>query len=295
LYQGHLNKRVIVTGGTGFIGRALSAALTARGDTAIAVSRTPGRGRIGWSELDAAVDGADAVVNLAGEPVADARWTSARLEVLRSSRLDATARVTSAITRAARKPPVLVSGSAIGFYGTRTDDAVLAEGALPGDDPLAHITVAWEEAARPAASVTRVAWPRIGVVLGPGGGALEKLARPFRWFVGGPVGTGKQWVSWIHLDDAVRALLFAVDTEALAGPFNVTAPNPVTMDDLARALGAAMRRPAAMRVPGVALRIALGDGLAQMLLTGQRIAPGALTAAGFAFERPLIEQALAGI
>ena len=284
-----------MTGGTGFIGGALVAALAARGDEATVVSRTPGVGRIGWDGLDAAIDGADAVVNLAGEPIADARWTSARLALLRSSRVDATTRVASAIARAVCKPRVLVSGSAIGFYGTHTDDAVVAEGAPPGDDALARLTVAWEEAARPAASVTRVAYPRIGVVLGRGGGALQKLALPFRWFVGGPVGTGAQWVSWVHLHDMVRALLFAVDTEAIVGPFNVTGPHPVTMNELARTLGAVMRRPSALRVPGFALRLALGDGLAQVLLTGRRIAPRALVDAGFAFELPDIGRALAAI
>jgi len=292
-----MGKRVIVTGGTGFIGAALVAALAARGDEAVVVTRKASgehAGRIGWDALDQTVDGADAVVNLAGEPIADARWTAARLETLRSSRLDATTRVTAAIRRASRRPRVLVSGSAVGFYGMRMSDDVLTERAPAGDDVLARLTVEWENAARPAESLaTRVACARIGVVLGRGGGALEKMALPYRWFVGGPVGGGTQWVSWIHLRDAVRALLFALDSDALAGPFNVVAPNPVTMNELARAIAAAMGRPAAFRVPAVALRLALGDGLARVLLTGQRVAPSVLVAAGFTFELPEAHQALA--
>jgi uncharacterized protein (TIGR01777 family) len=294
--------RVIVTGGTGFIGRALVAALAARADEPVVVSRAPGGDprrdarSVGWDALDREVDGADAVVNLAGEPVADARWTKARLERLRSSRLDATSRAVAAIARATRKPRVLVSASAIGYYGMRKDDAVMVEASPAGDDVLAKLTVDWEAASRPAASsATRVANPRIGVVLGRGGGALAKMLPAFRLFVGGPVGEGTQWVSWVHLRDVVRALLFAVDTDALTGPFNVVAPNPVTMNDLARALGASLGRPTAFRVPGFALRLALGDGLASVLLTGQRATPKALLAAGFTFELPAIEQALAAL
>jgi uncharacterized protein (TIGR01777 family) len=289
--------RVIVTGGTGFIGSALVTALAARGDEAVVITRTPrGAGQVGWEAIAAAIDGAGAVVNLAGEPVADARWTKARLERLRSSRLGATSRVVAAITRAASKPRVLVSASAIGYYGMRKDDATMVEASPAGGDVLAKLTADWEAASRPAqSSVTRVANPRIGVVLGRGGGALAKMLPAFQLFVGGPVGDGTQWVSWVHLRDAVRALLFAIDTETIAGPFNVVAPNPVTMNDLARALAATLGRPSALRVPGFALRLALGDGLANVLLTGQRVTPEALLAAGFTFELPTIERALAAL
>jgi uncharacterized protein len=287
--------RVLVTGGTGFIGRALSVALARRGDEVAIVSRRPSEGAggaAGWEAIESEIERADAVVHLAGEPVAGGRWTAERLERIRASRVDSTARIARAIARAHRKPRVFVSGSAVGFYGTRSDDRTLDESAPPGDDELARIVVAWEAAAAPAAPFTRVVHPRTGVVLGRNGGALASMATPFKLFVGGSLGTGKQWVSWVHLRDAVRALVFAIDRDALVGPFNVTAPHPVEMDTFTRALGHALHRPSAMRVPAIALRAALGDGLAQVLLTGQRAEPRRLLEAGFTFEFPRVAEAL---
>ncbi len=287
--------RVLLTGATGFIGRALALALSRRRDEVIAVSRTASAGGVAWDAVEAEVERADAVVHLAGEPVAGARWTPERLAEIRTSRVDTTARLARAIARAARKPRVFVSGSAVGFYGTRTDDRPLDESASPGDDELARIVVAWEAAAAPAASFTRVVHPRTGIVLGHGGGALEQMVTPFKWFVGGSIGTGKQWVSWVHLRDEVRALLFALDHEKLAGPFNVVSPDPVDMNAFTRALGRAMHRPSAFRVPATALRVAFGRGLAHVLLTGQRAVPGKLLEAGFTFEFPDVDAALADI
>jgi uncharacterized protein (TIGR01777 family) len=287
--------RVLLTGGTGFIGRALSAALVDRRDEVVVVSRHAQAAAVGWDAIEAEVGRADAVVHLAGEPVADRRWTAARLESIRTSRVESTARVARAILKAARKPRVFVSGSAVGYYGMRSDGAVLDETSPPSDDVLAQIVVAWEEAADPARTVTRVVHPRTGVVLERGGGALAKMAPPFKMFVGGPLGGGKQWVSWVHLRDEVRALLFALDHEALTGPFNVTAPEPVDMDRFAKALGHALHRPSVMRVPAAALRLALGSGLAEVLLTGQRALPRSLLAAGFTFEFPRVDQALEAI
>jgi uncharacterized protein (TIGR01777 family) len=287
--------RVLVTGGTGFIGRALTLALAERRDDVAIVSRRSTPGGVRWDDLEREVERADAVVHLAGEPVAGGRWTPGRLEAIRASRVDTTARIARAIAGAARRPRVFVSGSAVGVYGMRTDDAALDESSPPGEDVLARIVVAWEGAAAPALGVTRVVHPRIGIVLGRGGGALESLMTPFQWFVGGAVGSGKQWMSWIHVRDAVRALLFAVDHAALAGPFNVTAPEAVDMDTFARALGRALRRPSALRVPAFALRAALGPGLAQVVLTGQRALPRKLVDAGFVFDLPRLEVALEAI
>jgi uncharacterized protein (TIGR01777 family) len=177
----------------------------------------------------------------------------------------------------------------------RSDGAVLDETSPASDDVLAQIVVAWEAAADPARTVTRVVHPRTGVVLERGGGALAKMAPPFEMFVGGPLGSGKQWVSWVHLRDEVRALLFALDHEALTGPFNVTAPEPVDMDHFAKALGHALHRPSVMRVPAAALRLALGSGLAEVLLTGQRALPRSLLAAGFTFEFARVDKALEAI
>jgi uncharacterized protein (TIGR01777 family) len=290
--------RVLVTGGTGFIGRALVAVLRERGDEAIVVSRRgPGEGSaVGWDAVEREVERADAVVHLAGEPIADARWTPARVQLLRDSRVRTTERIARAIAASPRKPRVLVSGSAVGIYGMRDDDRELDEAAAPGDDVLARMAVDWEAAADPArAAGVRVVHPRTGVVLGPGGGALARMVTPFRWFVGGPIGSGRQWVSWIHLRDTVRALLLAVDSEALSGAVNVVAPHPVTMNELARAIASALNRPAALRVPSFALRAALGRGLAEVLLTGQRAVPRRLLDAGFSFDFPRIDEACADV
>jgi uncharacterized protein (TIGR01777 family) len=285
--------RVLVTGGKGFIGRALARSLDERGDEAVVVSREGGAGAVGWDAIESEVERADAVVHLAGEPIADARWTPSRLERIRDSRVRTTETIARAIERAAHKPRVLVSGSAVGVYGLRTDDEELDEGSPPGDDVLARMAVAWEGAAAPArAAGVRVVHPRTGVVLGSGGGVLAKMAGPFRWFAGGPLGDGRQWLSWIHIRDTVRGLLFALDSSALAGPYNLVAPQPCTMGAFAVELGRALNRPAAIRVPAFALRLALGDGVARLLLTGQRALPRKLLAAGFAFEFPGLREAL---
>lgn len=280
--------RILLTGGTGFIGTALSAALQARGDQVVVVSR---RGPVTWDRVEDEVAKADAIVHLAGEPIADARWTPERLDRIRSSRVDTTRRLaTSLASRPHAK--VFVSGSAVGIYGMRLDDVICDESTPAGDDVIARIGVEWEAAAAPARDAgVRVAHPRIGIVLGRGG-ALAKMRKPFELFAGGPIGTGKQWLSWIHVSDVVRALLFALDRESLAGPFNVVAPAPATMNDFARALGKALGRPSLFRVPALALRAALGDGVAELLLTGQRVVPRKLQEAGFEFQFPSLDDAL---
>jgi uncharacterized protein len=289
--------RILLTGGTGFIGTAVTKAFQSRGDEVVIVSRriahgASREGRVGWDAVEAEVERSDAVVHLAGEPVAEARWTPQRLELVRSSRVDTTLRLARAIASAVRRPRVFVSASAVGFYGMRRDAVLCDEKSAAGDDVLARIGVAWEAAADPArAAGVRVAHPRLGFVLGRGG-ALGKMVGPFRWFVGGPVGDGTQWVSWIHVKDVVRAILLLVDREVLAGPVNLVAPAPVTMNDLAHALGRVLGRPSAFRVPALALRLALGDGLAELLLTGQRVAPRCLEEAGFTFEFPALPGAL---
>jgi hypothetical protein len=274
----------------------VAAALRDRGDEVVVVSRRPSvdaaGASVGWDAVEREVERVDAVVHLAGEPVADARWTPERLERIRSSRVDTTARLARAIAAASQRPRVFVSASAIGIYGMRRDDVLCDEQTSPGDDVLARVCVAWEAAAEPAkAAGVRVAHPRIGVVLGPGG-ALAKMVKAFRWYVGGPVGDGKQWMSWIHVDDAVRALLLLVDTEALSGAVNLVAPAPATMNDMASAIGRTLGRPSSMRVPAFALKLALGEGLAELLLTGQRVASRRLEGAHFAFAFPSLHEDL---
>jgi uncharacterized protein (TIGR01777 family) len=283
-----MGRRILLTGGTGFIGGALAAALRERGDEVVVVSR---RGPVTWNEVEGHVAAADAVVHLAGEPVTDGRWTRERFARIRSSRVDTTARLAAAMA-GGRGARVFVSGSAVGIYGTRTDDAVCDEDTAAGEDALAKVCVEWEAAARPAAEAgVRVAHPRVGIVLGRGG-ALAKMSGAYRWFVGGPVGSGTQWVSWVHVKDVVGALLLLLDRDDLSGPFDVTAPTPVTMNDFAAAIGRSLGRPSAMRVPAFALRLALGEGLAEALLTGQRAVPRRLLDSGFAFSFTDVGEAL---
>lgn len=291
--------KVLITGGTGFVGRELCELLVGRGDDVVVLTRGASRasGRVRFVAFDGPwqreLDDSDAVVNLAGAPIFEGRWTERRREELVSSRVGLTRTLAAALGQAASRKRVLVSGSAVGYYGMREGDRLLDERSPAGDDFLAGLCVAWEAAAREAeAPRTRVAIARVGIVLGRGGGALSKMVPAFRAFVGGPLGSGHQYMSWIHLRDAARALLFAVDRESLTGPFNVTAPAPATMNDLSAELARALRRPSLFRVPGAALRLALGQS-ADALLTGQRALPRALADSGFSFVFPDLGSALA--
>ncbi|MBX3190797.1 MAG: TIGR01777 family oxidoreductase [Labilithrix sp.] len=307
--------RVVVSGGTGFIGRALVASLTERGDDVAVLSRGKIGGHLGprpgccrgagkvelasWTpelegEWTRVVDGADAVIHLAGAGIFDERWTAQRKEILRSSRIRSTELLAGAIARAKKKPRVFVSGSAVGYYGTSTGDRELVEDEPAGKDFLATLTRDWEAAASAAREAgVRVAHPRIGLVLGRGGGMLAKLVPVFRAYVGGPVGSGAQYMPWIHLADTVRAIEHAVDG-TLEGAFNVTAPDPVTNEAFSRALGRALGRPAIMRVPEAAVKLAFGAG-AEVVLTGQRAVPQKLSRAGFDFVFPELASALADL
>jgi uncharacterized protein (TIGR01777 family) len=284
--------KIAISGGTGFVGTRLVPALLARGDEVTLLvrpqtdlSRIDPRVKRGAID-DATLRGVDAIVNLAGAAVMDERWTPARLKVLRDSRIE----TTRALAATAKDARVFVSASAVGYYGMRRDDEAIDESAPPGDDVLARICVDWEDAARAASG--RVCMARIGIVLGPGGGALARIAPVFRRFVGGPLGSGKQWWPWIHVDDVVSSILFAIDHDDFSGPFNTTAPTPVTMNELAKTLGAVLHRPSVMRAPELALRLALGDS-AEVLLTGQRALPKKLLAAGFGFTHTSLKAAIA--
>jgi len=299
--------RVILTGGSGLIGRAVAAELAAAGHEPIVLSRDPakvpdlppgvraerwdGKTAAGWGGL---FDRESAVVHLAGEPIADGRWTAERKRRILSSRVESSAAVVAAISAAAVKPRVLLQASGIGYYGD-TGDREVEESDPPGDDFLARTCVAWEGATAAVEALgVRRAVLRTGVVLAREGGALPRMLLPFRLGVGGPLGDGRQWFPWIHMADEVGAIRFLLEHADAAGPFNLCAPNPVRNADFARALGRALYRPSFLPTPAFALRLALGE-LAQALLTGQRAFPRHLTAQGYAFRFPVLAGALADL
>jgi uncharacterized protein len=239
----------------------------------------------------AAFDQVGAVVHLLGEPVAQ-RWTDQAKQGIRRSRVDGTRSLVQGLLALApdRRPGVLVSQSATGFYGPRRDEQ-LTEAAPAGDDFLAGVVVGWEAEAMRAASELRVAVTRTGVVLSPKGGALAKMLPFFRLGIGGPVAGGRQYVPWIHLDDVLGAMLFCLDNAAAVGPINLTAPSPVTNTELSHTLGRVLRRPAVLPVPAPALKLLYGE-MAQIVITGQRAVPARLTELGYAFRHPELEPAL---
>lgn len=294
---------VLITGGTGFIGSALAASLLAdlhtvtilTRDTGMAGNRIPA-GAKAIRDL-ARADAVDAVVNLAGANLGAARWNPVTKMAFRTSRIDTTRRLVDWLRRldADRRPKVLVSGSAIGWYGPRGDEP-LAESATPGDDYSATLCRDWEAEAMKATSLgVRVCTLRTGIVLGPqgpaGGGALAQMLPAFRLGGGGRMGSGRQWMSWIHRDDHIALTRFLLDHATLSGAFNATAPNPVTNAEFAATLGRVLKRPAILPMPGFALRMIVGE-MAEILLSGQRVMPQAALDAGFAFRHPTLEAAL---
>ncbi|HEX4338483.1 MAG TPA: TIGR01777 family oxidoreductase [Polyangiaceae bacterium] len=295
-------QKIVISGGTGFIGRAVVAALHARGDDVTVLSRDPSRARVtaasqvrfeAWDghRSPASVDGSDAVIHLAGEPAIGKRWSDAVKQEIVASRVRSTEHLVDAMGVASRRPSVFVCASAIGYYGAHGDEP-LDETADAGSDFLARVTLAWEAAASRAGEFgVRVVRARFGVVLGRGGGALAEMARPFKLFVGGPIASGAQIVSWVHIDDAVGAVLRAVDDVRLQGPINVTAPEAVTNKELSDVIGRVLRRPSVMRVPEVALRVAFGEA-AGPLISGQRAVPAVLQRVGYAFRYSRIEDAV---
>jgi uncharacterized protein (TIGR01777 family) len=243
------------------------------------------------TEWKSALDGADGVINLAGEPIAEKKWSATQRRRIEKSRIDGTRGLVQAIAEAAHKPQLLISASAIGYYGPRRDE-IITEAAGPGSDFLSTLCREWEAEAEKAQGFgVRVVRLRTGIVLGSGGGALGKMAAPFKYFVGGKLGSGKQWMSWIYLEDHVRLIIELMSNSRANGPVNATAPNPVTNKDFCQTLGKVMRRPCWATVPGLALKLAVGE-MADMLLTGQRVVPAVAEKLGFQFRYPKLEEAL---
>ena len=297
--------KIVVAGGTGFLGRPLAEALSRSGCEVVVLSRDGGVAgparTVRWAPDGSAgawaseIDGCGAVVNLAGEPIAGKRWTEAQKDRIRTSRILATRSLVEAINGATRPPSVFVSGSAVGYYGALGDE-IAAEEHRAGRDFLAGVCVDWEaEARRAAASATRTVLVRTGLVLERDGGALPQMLPPFRFGVGGPVGSGRQYWPWIHRADWIAMVQWAVATPAVDGALNATAPAPETNAAFARALGRAMHRPALMPAPAFALRIALGEMADALLLTGQRAVPAKAERLGFAFKYRDLPAALASL
>jgi uncharacterized protein (TIGR01777 family) len=284
----------------------LVARLLERGDEVLVLSRRPEQARrvLGASpnlkllEYDpyqpqawaSALEGYEAVVNLAGEPLASSRWTEAKKREIRRSRVETTQALVQALASLGQKPQVLISSSAVGYYGSRPEGEPLTEADPPGQGFLAEVCQAWEAAARPAEELgIRLAILRTGIVLGPDGGALAQMLAPFQFFLGGPIGSGKQWVSWIHRDDWVSLVCFLLQQGS--GVFNATAPNPVQMEEFCRTLGQVLARPSWLPVPAPALELLLGEA-AQVVLTGQKVIPQAALQLGFTFQYPHLKEAL---
>ena len=286
---------VVVTGASGLIGGALIRELRRRGTNVIAVSRNPrahaasgGVNWIAWDGLPDAVAGAAGVVHLAGEGIVDQRWSESRKTALRNSRIERTAQVVEAIQASGEKPAVLVSASAIGYYGSRVERES-SEAAPPGNDFLASLCQDWEAATSEAG--VRTATLRFGIVLATEGGALERLLLPFKLGLGGPIGLGRAWWSWVHIDDTVGVIMHALQDSAVEGALNVTAPHPVRNAEFSRALGRALKRPAFAPLPPIALKLMLGEG-ASVLLASQRIIPTRTLDLGYRFLHPEIDSAL---
>ena len=300
--ENNLNaSRVILSGASGMIGTALRSSLAARRTPALQLVRGPAssEGQLQWdpakplpSSQCRSIEGCAAAIHLSGANLAGRRWNAAYRETLRASRVESTRSLAATLAALRRPPQSLLVASAIGFYGDRGGE-LLTEASGPGTGFMAHTCSEWEAAADPAAQAgIRVVHLRFGVVLGRGLGALERMLPPFRLGLGGTLGNGRQWMSWISLTDAINGILFAMGTPSISGPLNLTAPNPVTNAQFTRALGRELGRPALFPVPAFALRLALGPIADEAILASARVIPAKLQAACFPFGHPTIEEAL---
>jgi uncharacterized protein (TIGR01777 family) len=297
--------RVLISGSTGFLGTALVEKLSGEGHEVArlvrrgtALKQAAGQAHtISWDpvvgEFDAAsAEGADTLVHLAGASIAGGRWNASRKELLRTSRIDATRHLMGALAKLQRPPHAIVAASAIGYYGDRGDET-LTEGSTPGSDFLAGACREWEaEAARGAEFGARVVRLRFGIILAKHGGALPQMAMPIKLGVGGRLGSGRQWMSWVTLEDTVRIVEFALANSGLAGPVNVVAPNPAQNGEFTKVLAKTLHRPASFPAPAFALRLALGEMADALLLVSQKVVPSKLVEAGYSFQQPNLASAL---
>jgi uncharacterized protein (TIGR01777 family) len=292
---------IVIAGGTGLLGTALHGALRHEGHRVLVLTRqpthehevrwAPEQDDFAWAHI---LSGATAVVNLAGTSIASGRWTAARKASIYQSRIAATRALVKAIADVPHAPPVFISGSAVGYYGAR-DDEPATEATPPGSDFLAEVCRDWEAIANQASARSRVVFVRSGVVFARQGGALPQLVLPFRLFAGGPAGSGRQFVSWIHLQDWVALIQWALAAATIAGPLNATAPTPVTNEELSHTIGRVLGRPSFVRAPAFALRLLLGEMADALVLGGQRVIPEVARQHGFVFRYPTVESALKAI
>ncbi len=299
--------KIAIAGATGFVGTRLVERLQTQGHEILILTRNPQQAGtrfpqaqvVSYNPLKSGVwqesiSGCNAVINLAGEPIAEKRWTSEQKRTILDSRQIGTQKIVEAISSASVKPQVLINASAIGYYGT-SETSKFTETSPAGNDFLAEVCTKWETAAQAVtASGTRLVILRLGIVLGEDGGVLGKMLAPFSAFVGGPIGSGKQWFSWIYRDDLVKMIIAAIEDPQMQGVYNATAPNPVTMADFAATLGTVMNRPSWLPVPNFALEALLGEG-AIVVLQGQQVVPTNALARGFEFQYPTLKPALAAI
>jgi hypothetical protein len=292
--------RILVSGASGLVGSALTLALRAAGHTVNRLVRPGGKaapGDVYWDPPagrteNGGLEGVDAIVHLAGASIAEGRWTETRKKVLRASRVDATRHLVAACSKLARPPKIFISASAIGYYGNRADEE-LSEESAPGSDFLAEVARSWEaEAAKAGEFGARAAQMRFGVILSKHGGALPRMLLPFKLGAGGRLGSGRQWMSWVTLEDVVRVLRHALESDGLSGPVNVVAPSPVTNSEFTRTLGRVLHRPTLFPVPAFALKLMLGEMAEALLLASQRVMPRRLLSNGFLFGDPQLEPAL---
>ena len=290
--------KILLTGGTGFIGRLLRKELILAGYELFILTRAKKENKerlnyISWnwhnpSDLSELINQVDVVINLAGESIAKNKWTKEQKEILYKSRIETTRLIVNGINNSTKKPKKLISASAVGIYGNRFDEKI-TEDSSQGTGFLANVCSDWEVEAKKAK--TNVVILRIGIVLGKGGGALEKMLLPFKMFLGGPLGSGKQWMPWIALDDVVRLIKFAIEKENITGILNVTSPNPVTNKEFSNILGKVLQRPSFMPVPSLALKMLLGE-MSDLLITGQRVIPERALELGYKFKYFELEDAL---